>query len=107
MSQPIHKSVYIIVGLQNGSESRISIDLSAVHRNYQSRSTKCATYDASKVFNKKLERSVSMVSGLYFKRTTVDFGDVIVGSLSRLKAELCNSTDHTVRCTVYTIVDSN
>lgn len=50
------------------------------------------------VQNRKLERSVSYVSGLYFKRTVLDFGDVVVGSLSRLKVELCNSTDRVVIC---------
>ena len=73
------------------------MEMSTIYRDSQRQSTKSVPDDSSKVKNNKLERSVSMMSGLYFKRTIVDFGEVVVGSLSRLKAELCNTTDHMVR----------
>lgn len=41
-------------------------------------------------------KSLSYTSGLYFKRRVADFGTILVGTLSRLKVELCNSTDQEV-----------
>ena len=35
--------------------------------------------------------------GLFFRRTSVHFGSVDIGTLSRMRIELCNATDHQVR----------
>ena len=106
ISLSIHKEVYIIAGLQNGYEKRISIETNVIaHRERCCQGPVSVRGDNMTTFDKILERSASMVSGLYFKRTMVDFGDVVVGSLSRLKAELCNSTDHMVS-SLHTVYDT-
>lgn len=35
--------------------------------------------------------------GVYFRQDLVQFGSIEVGSLTRVKIELCNATDHEVR----------
>jgi hypothetical protein len=45
-------------------------------------------------------------SGVYFRRQTAHFGSTAVGTLTRLKIELCNATDEEVRDT-YNLVLTN
>ena len=39
------------------------------------------------------QTAVPLASGVYFAKGSVDFGSVVVGSLRRMKATLCNATD--------------
>ena len=44
----------------------------------------------------RTNQSSTTSRGVYFRRQSLDFGRVSIGSLSRLKLELCNATDDEV-----------
>jgi hypothetical protein len=91
--------MYLVISLSSGFERHIIISSDRVTRTIPSLPTPTDAHHevmrqyTPPIHHRRLERSLSTVSGLYFKRSTADFGTVLVGSLSRCKVELCNATD--------------
>lgn len=89
-------SLYIVVALANGFVQHVEIGCSRI--DFRGNKYKSPALESEpQVRHQRLEKSVSIVSGLYFRRNIVDFGEVVVGSLNRQKVELCNATDHPVK----------
>lgn len=101
------ESVYVIAALANGFERHVLLSCRRAQRAVVAEEGASQSLAADgytpKIRHIKLEKSLSMVSGLYFKRSTADFGTVLVGSLSRLKVELCNATDHGVSYSLHSL----
>jgi hypothetical protein len=89
--------LYVVVSTANGFERHVMISCGNVDFNSIQKRFNAQRDDSQlKQYSSPAEKSMSLVSGLYFKRNTADFGDVVVGSLNRIKVDLCNATSHSV-----------